>query len=453
MKYFLLLFFSFSCSIGLNAQYNKEKLRKESRALQQEIARLNKSLNQSKSESKKSLLYIKQLDDKIKAQNELLKTTAKETQALKDEIYLSHLQTNKLKREMSELKKEYRHVLVNAYKNKSLQNKILFVLSSKSFTEAFRRIKYLEKYSGYQGEKADEIKQKQKAIELTIRKIEKAKNEKEVLLAQRNVLKENLESQKQEQNKVLQEFRANETQIATQIEAKKQENKKLEGQIEAIIQEEIRIAREKAEAERKRREEAARKERERLAKLEAERKAKEAKEAAANKTEIKEETKVAIAEPAKKEETEKSYSSTTESESLSNSFSANQGRLPWPVANGEIVGRFGRQPHPILKNIFENNAGVKIATSRGAQARAVFEGTVQEVILVQGGNKAVMISHGTYFTVYNNLSQVNVSKGQKVSTKQNLGTIYTDNDNNTILDFQIWKGTAKQNPASWVIGM
>lgn len=128
MRYFLLLFFSFLFCSSLNAQYNKEKLRKESRALQQEIARLNKSLNQSKSESKKSILYIKQLEDKIKAQNELLKTTAKETQALKDEIYLSQLQINKLKRELSELKKEYKDVLVNAYKNKSLHNKILFIL-------------------------------------------------------------------------------------------------------------------------------------------------------------------------------------------------------------------------------------------------------------------------------------------------------------------------------------
>lgn len=453
MRYFLLLFFSFLFCSSLNAQYNKEKLRKESRALQQEIARLNKSLNQSKSESKKSILYIKQLEDKIKAQNELLKTTAKETQALKDEIYLSQLQINKLKRELSELKKEYKDVLVNAYKNKSLHNKILFILSSKNFTEAFRRIKYLEKYSGYQNEKADEIKQKQKDIELTISKREKAKNEKEALLAQRNELKKNLETQKQEQNKVLQEFRANESQIATQIEAKKQENKKLEGQIEAIIQEEIRIAREKAEAERKRKEEEARRERERLAKLEAERKAKEARDAAANKTEAKKEVPKTEKEPAKKEESEKTYSSTAETESLSNSFTANQGRLPWPVASGEVVGGFGRQPHPILKNIYENNAGVKIAAAKGTQARAVFEGVVQEVILVQGGNKAVMISHGTYFTVYNNLSQVSVSKGQKISTKQSLGTIYTDNDNNTILDFQIWKGTVKQNPAAWVIGM
>lgn len=471
MKYYLLIFFSLLIGTGLNAQYNKEKLRKESLALRQEIARLNRSLNQTKSGAKKSLLYLKQIDNKIKAQNQLLRNTAKETQALKDEIYISQLKENKLNRELMKLQGEYKEVLVNAYKNKSLQNKILFILSSSSFTEAFRRIKYLEKYSSYQDEKATEIKIKKKAIRENINLREKAKKDKEIVLAQREVLKENLEKQKEEQNKVLEDFKANEQQIYSKIKDKEEENRKLQNKIEQIIQEEIRIAKAKAEAERKRREEEARKERERLAKIEAERKAKEAAaRAAAEKAAAermaaekemarKENAKKEVAEPAPKPEhtpkptPPKPTPAPTEAELLANNFTANQGRLPWPVASGEIIGRFGRQPHPVLKNIYENNAGIKIATPRGTHARAVYEGIVQEIILVQGGNKAVMISHGTYFTVYNNLSQVSVSKGQKVSTKQNIGTIYTDSDNNTILDFQVWKGTVKQNPSSWISGM
>ncbi|QAR30192.1 peptidase M23 [Ornithobacterium rhinotracheale] len=469
----LILFILLLC-VGIGkAQYNKEKLRRESRALQNQIAKLNKSLNQTRSESKKSILYLKQLKDKINAQNQLISTTAREKQAIDDEIYLSQLTINKYKRELSELKKEYKEVLVNAYVNKSLQNKVLFILSARNFTEAFRRIEYLEKYSGFQGQKAEEISQKQAAIEKEKAQQQKARNEKEVLLAQREVLKENMLREQDEKNKILAEYKKNETAISAQIKDKERQNKALEAKIEAIIQEEIRIAKAKAEAERKAREEAAQKERERLARLEAERKAKaerekqaaiaaaKAKAAEEGKSQATEVAKVEkkyeeinkVAEEKSKAEVAKTYENRTSNEALSSNFTSNRGRLPWPVASGEVVGRFGTQPHPLLPQTTVNNAGVKIATKKGSPVRAVFDGVVSRVISIQGGNKAVMISHGNYFTVYNNLSTVNVSQGQKVSTRQNIGTVYTDPDNNTILDFQIWNGTSKQNPASWISGM
>lgn len=472
MKKLILLVLLICMATG-NAQYNKEKLRRESQALQNQIAKLNKSLSETRSESKKSILYLKQLKDKISVQNRLVNTTAKEKQAIDDEIYLSQLAINKYKRELTELKKEYKSVLVNAYVNKSLQNKILFILSSKNFTEAFRRIEYLEKYSGFQGQKADEISQKQAAIEKEKQQQQKARNEKEVLLAQREVLKENMLREQDEQNKILAEFKKNETEISAQIKDKEKQNKALEAKIQAIIQEEIRIAKAKAEAERKAKEEAARKERERLARIEAERKAKAEREKqaaiAAAKAKAAEQGKNQAAEVEKVEkkyeeinkaaetksnaEVAKTYENRSTNEALSSNFSANRGRLPWPVASGEIVGRFGIQPHPLLPQTTVNNAGVKIATRKGATVRAVFDGVVSRVISIQGGNKAVMISHGNYFTVYNNLSTVNVSQGQKVNTKQTIGTVFTDPDNNTILDFQVWNGTSKQNPASWISGM
>lgn len=432
--------------------FKKEELRKKSRALTAQIAKLNKTLNKTRSSSNKSILYIKNLDKKIDAQNQLVRIAVKERKVLEDEIYLSQLEINKLKRELSELKKEYKDVLVNSYKNKGLQNKVLFVLSSKSFTEAFRRIKYLEKYSGFQGEKADEIAVKRQNIERTIATRKKAIQEKENVLAKQKILKEDLEIQRKEQNEILADFRKNEGQIRNQIAGKKAENKKLEAEIQKIIEEEIRIAREKAEAERKRREEEARKERERLAKLEAERKAKE-----------KAEREAAIAagkplpEPKPEPEPEKPkpepVKALTPEAALASSFEASKGSLPWPVARGQVVGEFGRQPNAYLPNIYDNHAGVLIAASRGASARAVYKGTVSSVMQIPGGKTAVLVSHGTYFTVYYNLEAVFVSKGDAVSTKQEVGRIYTDSDNNTILDFQVWKGTSKQNPASWVIGM
>lgn len=461
MKKIVVFFLILSVGI-VSAQYDKAKLQKESRALQSQIAKLNKSLKETRANSSKSILYLKQLKTKIATQQKLVNNTRKEKRLLEDEIYLSQLEINKLRREMLELKKEYKEVLVNAYKNKSLQNRVLFILASKNFTEAFRRVKYLEKYSGFQGEKADEIKEKEKAIEKKIEEREKAKNSKEILLAKRKVLQENLEKERLEQNKILASYRQNESNIKTEIKAKEKRNRTLDAKIEAIIKEEIRIAREKAEAERKAREEAARKERERLAKIEAARKAKEeaARKAAIAKAksegkepEKPKEVAVNTPPPKPKPKPTKTYESRSTSEALASNFSASKGKLPWPVSKGEIVGKFGTQPHPLVPSTTINNSGVKIATGRGQVAKSVFKGTVTRVIAVQGGNKAVMVSHGSYFTVYNNLSSVYVSQGQTISAGQKIGTIYTDTDGNTILDFQIWKGSSKQNPAYWVRGM
>lgn len=468
-KIFAIVFVLTFGLIWAQQPYKKEELRKKSRELTNQIAKLNKSLSENRSGSTKSILYIKNLEKKIDAQSELVSIATKERKVLEDEIYLSQLEINKLKRELGELKKEYKDVLVNSYKNKGLQNKVLFVLSSKSFTEAFRRIKYLEKYSGFQGEKADEIEDKQTAIERTIASRENAMREKQNVLAKQQILKENLERERTEQNTILADYRQKEGVIRNEIAAKQSENKKLESEIQRIIEEEIRIAREKEEAERRAREEAARKERERLAKLEAERKAKEEAERKAIEERNRKAKEAALAagkpapkpepvpeptpEPEKPKTPEKTFEDRSSETGVSASFAASQGKLPWPVAKGQVVGRFGRQPHAVLPNIYENHAGVLIATSSGSSAKSVYSGKVQAIMTIAGGNKAVMVSHGTYYTVYNNLSSVFVSKGQNISARQDLGKIYTDAENNTILDFQVWKGTSKQNPANWVAGM
>lgn len=439
--------------------YDKEDLRRQSRALNEQIATLNKSLNENRSVSNQSLLYIKQLDDKIKAQSELVSVTIKERKVLEDEIYLSQLEINKLRRELEELKKEYKDVLINAYKNKGMQNKMLFILSSKSFTEAYRRVKYLEKYAGFQGEKSDEIAEKTKAIEATIASREQAILDKENILAKQRVLRETLEKEKSEHNSILAEYRKNEGAIRSEIAARQAESKELENEIQRIIEEEIRIAREKEEAERRAREEAARLERERLARIEADRLAREKKEReeaiAAGKPAPEPEP---VPEPVVVETPEPIYAERTAAEALGSSFEASKGKLPWPVTKGDIVGRFGRVPHIALPLVVENHAGVLIATSNGSKARAVYDGEVRAVMSLKGGNNAVVISHGTYLTVYNNLINIQVSKGNKISRGQDLGSIYTDTDNNTILDFQVWHFsssgvTSKQDPAKWVAGM
>jgi septal ring factor EnvC (AmiA/AmiB activator) len=529
------LFFSFLLllvSAAVTAQITeeelkqqKEKLQTQNNALKKEISQLNKDLQHNQSESKTSLLYVKNLDEKISAQTKLVNGLTKEKRFIEDEIYLTQLEINKLSRELVELRKEYKDILVKAYKNKSVENKLLFVLSSESLTQAYRRIKYLEKYSEYQLGKADEILAKTKAIEKEKAEREASKKEKEELLAQQSVMIDELENEKSEKQEVIAEFKKNAGLISQQIANKQKEQKEIDVEIQRVIEEEIRLARIRAEKDKKSWDAAAKtntiasfqsylnewpegdyanaarknisqleadnkgwqaarathtkaayqlylknfpqgqfastarteigkfeaaEEEERLAREKAEREAE-----AANKPV--EEVVVKPVEKPKPVENPKpdpapapSYADRTSTAELSSDFANNKGKLPWPVSRGQIVGRFGKNPHPVLSNIEIDNGGVDIATNKGSSAKAVFDGEVSAIISIPGGNRTVLLRHGTYFTVYNNLSFVSVKKGDKVKRGQDLGRIYTDETGNTILKFEVRSGAYKQNPELWL---
>ncbi|MDD3458344.1 MAG: peptidoglycan DD-metalloendopeptidase family protein [Weeksellaceae bacterium] len=225
----------------------KEKLQKQNNLLKKEISDLNKDLQRNQSESKTSLLYIKNLDNKISAQTKLVRGLTKEKRYIEDEIYLTQLQINKLSRELVELRKEYKEILVKAYKNKSVANKLLFVLSAKNLKQAFHRVKYLQRYSDYQLGKAEEIMAKTQAIEQEKAAREKAKLEKEELLAQQSVIADDLESEKKAKQLVVDQYKKNAGQLTQQITEKQKEQRTINNEINRIIEEEIRLARIRAE--------------------------------------------------------------------------------------------------------------------------------------------------------------------------------------------------------------
>ncbi len=525
---FLLLFVGGILSAQITEQelkVQKEKLQKQNSSLKKEISQLNKDLQRNQSESKTSLLYVKNLDQKISAQTKLVSGLTKEKRYIEDEIYLTQLEINKLSRELVELRKEYKDILVKAYKNKSVENKLLFVLSSESLTQAYRRIKYLEKYSEYQLGKADEIMAKTKSIEKEKAAREASKKEKEQLLAQQSIMIDELENEKVAKQKVIEEFKKNAGVISQQISDKQVEQKQIDNEIQRVIEEEIRLARIRAEKDKKSWDTAAKTNtiaafqaylnewpngdysnaaKKNIQQLEADNKgwqtargthtkqayqtyltnfpqgqfastarteiskfeaAEEAARLAREKAEREaeaankpvEEVVVTPVEKPKPVENPKpdpapapSYRDRSGSAELSSSFSNNRGKLPWPVARGEIVGRFGTNPHPVLSNIYVDNGGVDIATNKGATAKAVFDGEVSAIVSIPGGNRTVLLRHGTYFTVYNNLSFVSVKKGDQVKRGQDLGRIYTDDTGNTILKFEVRSGSVKQNPEMWL---
>lgn len=530
---FTLLFFLVSGTITAQIteeelKVEKEKLQKQNNTLKKEIADLNKELQKNQSESKTSLLYIKNLDEKINTQGKLIRGLNKEKRFLEDEIYLTQLKINKLNRELAELRKEYKDILIKAYKNKSTGNKVLFVLSSKNLKQAYYRVKYLQRYSDYQLGKADEIMAKTKDIEIEKAAREKSKLEKEELLAHQSVIADDFENEKKAKQKVIEEYKKNEGEIRRNITQKQSEQKIVNSEINRIIEEEIRLAKIRAENDKKSWNTATRQntiaayqdylnewpngdyatsarknitaleadnlgwqkargnhtkeayqkylkdfpqgqfastarleitkfeDAEREAALQAqlarERAEKEA--AAANKPV--EEPKVVEVEKPKPVENPKpdpapepAYKDRSGEAKLASDFSGNKGKLPWPVARGQIVGHFGIGKHPLL-NIEVNNDGVDIATNKGSSARAVFDGEVSQIISVPGGNRTVLLRHGTYFTIYGNLSFVSVKKGDKVKRGQDLGRIYTESTGDTILNFQVRNGTSKQNPEQWL---
>lgn len=547
------IFLTLSLAVFAQVPYNKTNLQQQNAQLKKEILNLNKQLQENQKNSKLNVEYVQNLSKKIQVQTKLVGNLSKEKRFIEDEIYLTQLEINKLSRELVELKKDYKQVLVRAYKNKSVENKLLFVLSSKSLGEAYRRIKYLEKYSAFQLGQANEIIGKQTDIQTKKAKKEKAKQDKDKVLSQQVLFSQNLEKERLTKEKAVEEFRKNEGVIAAEINAKEAKQHQIDAQIKAIIEEEIRQAKIRAERDLKDWNEAKRgntiaayneylrdnpkgdyaksartailriendakawniarsahtkqayqsylthhpsgsfvstakteinkfeqlekeaeAERQRIiaaAKAEADAKLKAQKEddarkiaaakaAAERKAKIEAEQKVVTKVPEKERVVKvdavkpaETHAERPDSEGLSGEFASNKGRLPWPVDKGTVVSRFGTNSHPIL-NITTQNSGVDISSYKGAQVRAVFEGKIQGVIAIPGGNKSVLVSHGSYYSVYTNLSSVSVSKGDTVKRGQSLGIIDTTPNGETIMNFQVWSGATKQNPALWVAGM
>ncbi|MDV3855460.1 peptidase M23 [Elizabethkingia anophelis] len=476
-------------SLGAFGQ-QKEKLQQQNADLKKQIATLNADLAKSQKESRLSVAYLQNLNQKIGLREKLYTNTQKEKRFIEDDIYRRQLEINKYNRELAVLRKNYADILVKAYKNKGVQNKVTFILSSKNLGEALRRIQYLKQYSDFQDKKAAEITDKTNQVKSTVALREKSKKDKEILMLNQQKELKTINVEREQKEVLLAEFKQNEAKIAAEIRQKQVESKKLEGEIRRIINEEIRIAKAKAEAERKAEEErrrlariAAEKEKARIeaenrAKAEAlerERKAAEAearraaelaaKKAADEKRRADEAAKAEANEKAtakklaaEKESREaaarakaaedkvmKDYGATTTSGS---NFADNRGRMPFPV-RGQITHRFGRQPHPVFKNIQEENSGIKISVPAGSVAKSVFPGVVSKILYV-GGSKTVMVRHGSYFTIYSNLSSVSVSQNQQVSTGTPIGQVGLDLDGTYTLEFQIWNGNSPVDPLGWI---
>ncbi len=458
----VLLFALATTVFSIQAQTVKE-LENQRKQTLQNLATTNKMLNETKKSQRSSLTKLNIINKNIKERKVLIKSISSEIGQLDSEMGKLASEKRILENKLAKLKADYVKLIQEARIKRSMYAKMMFVLSSKSFDQSFRRLRYLQEYTDYRKQQVQEIEKVKVQIVLKTDTLNQHKTTKVVVVKQKEAEAQNLSKDEQKEKVLLTDLKKKEGKLRVDIKIQQKKANDLNNRIERIIAEEIRkaeakrvaaakkkiaeenrrIAAENKQIEEQNRQIAAQNKR-----IDAENKTKKASKAVSrieSKPTIKPVT-VTDSSPSQ------SVSVLTKEESLlSGDFARNQGRLPWPTTNGFIRGHFGIQTHPVLKFVTTNNKGIYIQTPSGSSARAVFDGVVTQVFYIQGNN-GVIVQHGNYRTVYANLTQIYVRVGEHVSDKQSIGKIYTDseNDNRTELYFQVYNGKNVQNPENWI---
>jgi murein hydrolase activator len=423
-KFLLSLFFICMTSVLWSQSSEQQKLEQRKAQIQQEIRDNEKLLKSVQSKEKSAMNVFMIQKNKIRLKETLINTTEKQMRLLDNDMYINQVKINKLNKELSVLKEDYANMIVKSYKSRSEQSRAMFILSSENFLQAYKRAQYLKQYTNFRKAQGEEIKNKSTELIDINKKLNIQKVAKQKLLAENVKERQELEKEKQEQEKLVNSIKKDKNRIVSDIRKKQSESKSIDKQIDRLIREAI------AEANRK---------------------------AALEKAKALASTGSSKAATPKKETVSKSEVSssridlTPESKLIADNFRANRGKLPWPVEKGFVSLGYGNQAHPIYTTLVIHNSGVEITTDEGANARAVFDGEVASVMILSPVNRAVMIQHGDYFTVYQNLSSVSVSKGDRVSVKQNLGRVRTSSETGkTVIKFLLLQNTTYSDPQGWL---
>ena len=386
----------------------KQELQSEITSLQNEISTANQLLKKTTKDKEMTLNEVSLLDKQIKQREKLINAYNQQIANLDAEIQTGQRNIKMLNSDLTKLRKEYAKMLTFAYRNRSHYNNLAFVFASEDFNQAFRRLRYIRQFSEARKVKIDQIVSTERRIIGEMEASQQAREAQAALLAEEKAQQTALQIEKKELNRQVANLKKKEGSIKQDIKNKQQQAKKLQKAIDDIIAEEIRLANERSR-----------------------------KEAEKKKTESASKDKGIALTPAEK--------------TLSTNFVNNKGKLPWPVERGVISSSFGKHASVVSDKVTVTNNGIDIATVEGAQARAVFDGEVASVSKLTGANTVVIIRHGEYFTVYSNLENVTVKRGDKVTTRQNLGTVHTSKtENKTELHFELLKETNRQDPAKWL---
>lgn len=399
---------------------SKKQLQSEITSLQKEISTANQLLKKTSKDKEMTLNEVNLLDKKIKQREKLIKAYNEQIAVLDEEISQGQSNIKTLNTDLGKLQKEYAKMITFAYKNRSHYDRLAFIFASDDFNQAFSRLRYIRQFSDARKVKMEQISSTQRQISSAVEASQQAREEQTALLKDEKAQQDALKDEKDDLNKQVAALKKKEGSIQQDIKNKQQQAQKLQKAIDDIIAEEIRKANE--EAERKRREEA-------------------------KKNAAKKGTTTTPSAPKK----ETGMALTPSEKTLSSNFVSNKGKLPWPVERGVVSSTYGKHASVVSDKVTVTNNGIDIATTEGSKARAVFDGEVTSVTKLTGSNTVVIIRHGEYFTVYSNLENVTVKRGDKVKTKQNIGTVHTNmTEGKTELHFELLKEQNRQNPANWL---
>ncbi len=418
-KYIFSLLFLLTSTMMWSQITQQEKLEQRKAQILREIKEKEDQLQNVQSKEKTVTKQLKIQTEKIKLKENLINTTEKQTKLLSNDMYINQMNINRLKKELVLLKEDYAKMIQKSYKSRSEQSRAMFLLSSQNFLQAYKRAQYMKQYASYRKTQGIEIQEKSVELENFNQIIGVQKTAKQKLIEENEKERIALEKERQVQQELAKSIKKDKKQIIAEIKKKQQETRNIDNQIQKLLKAAIAAANKKTAS-----------------------------------AVAKANPKTTTAAATKATETSTKIVLTSEGQIIANNFKANKGKLPWPVEKGFVSLGYGDQAHPIYKSLVVHNSGVEITTDQGASARAVFGGEVISVMVLSPVNKAVMIQHGDYFTVYQNLSSVSVSKGDKVSIKQPIGRIRTNGDTGkTVLKFTISQNTTYSNPAGWLFKM
>lgn len=391
--------FIFLLSVSVIAQKKTRKqLEADRKKLKTEIRKVNKLLFDTQKKEKNALNDLKDINQKIDVRNRLIHTINLEAKVLSTEITTNEKKIEKLIKKLEGLKADYAEMIFKSYKSNSQQSRVMFLLSSKDFYQAYKRLQYMNQYTAYRKRQGIVIDSQAIVIKELNDSLVYQKTLKDTLVAFEETQKEKIEIDKKSQEKLITQIKRKENKYKRELRKKQKQERIIAANIDKLIKE-------------------------------------------------------AIAKSNAKKGIKKSkgFALTPEAKALAARFEQNKGGLPWPVETGLVVRRFGRQAHPTLSGITINSTGLHILTDKGNSAECIFNGTILAVQVLAEGKKNVLVQHGNYISAYKNLESVFVKTGDKVTTGQQLGRIFTDKvTGKTKLVFVLFKNSQRLNPSSWI---
>lgn len=388
-------------SIAAFPQSRKE-LEKRRDALDKQIRTTTALIDQARKEQRVTQEQLGLLESQITARAQLIRTMDGEVRETDARIREDEESIAAMQADIRALKDGYARMVAAAYRNRSAYDRLSYLFASSSFQQAFQRSRYINQLAAQRRRQVALITETQAALDARVSALKQQRQEKADLLDAQVQEKRKLDTDRAGQQQALTALRKEEGRLRETQKKQERQRKDLEAAIRKAIEAAVKPKG----------------------------------------------TTGGSGKPAKLDIT-----LTPEARELNNDFEKNKGKLPWPVEKGVITGRFGKQPHPVLKGIVIDNNGIDITTEKGSSVRAVFRGEVSSVIVLPGAGKAVIVSHGAYRTVYSNLASVSVAKGQKVDTKQNVGTVLSGEDG-AVAHIEVWKITAdglvNVDPGLWI---